>query len=138
MRLFIVLTLITLFFIGCKEHSTEPMAENGIFKANTSIVNFGNVKIDSMKDLSYILSGENLTPKNGNVTVIAPSEFQVADNWSSGERSKLYIPYLNGTLDSIKIYVRFLPTKAQNYNDIIIIENENEILTLAVSGNGIY
>lgn len=63
--------------------------------------NLGNASASQ----SYDLSGSNLTPTTGNITVTAPADYEVSTNNSTFNNS-LTVAYTGGTLGSTTIYVR--------------------------------
>lgn len=86
--------------------SVTPSLTAGVF------TNFGSVTVgQSSASQNYSLSGANLTGAPGNITVTAPTDFQVSkDNitWASS----VTIAYSAATLSSTLVYVRFTPTTA--------------------------
>lgn len=73
---------------------------------------FGSVFAgNTSAELSYSLSGINLTPASGNITVTPPLNFRVSltsgGPYTSGS---ITVPYSAGTLGSTPIYVVFNPT----------------------------
>lgn len=78
-----------------------------ILSLNPSSLSFGNVEISTSSTVqSYTLTGSYLT---GDVTVTAPSQFEVSLSSTSGWTSNLSITPVSGSVDRI-IYVRFSPT----------------------------
>ena len=66
---------------------------------------------------TYTISGVNLTGAPGNITISAPSNFEVSLTTGSGFGSSVDVPYSSATLASTTIFVRFKPTSANtNYN----------------------
>ncbi len=82
-----------------------------LISSQTSI-SFGELYYQSPSAaITYNLSsgGANLTPATGNITVTAPTGFQVSLNATTGFASSINVPYSNGVLASTPIYVK-LPT----------------------------
>lgn len=87
-----------------------------IFVSPTSLV-FGNIEINTTSiEQYYTLSGELLSPTNGDVVVTAPLGFEISTTSGSGFSSSLLIPYSDGILTAANIYIRFIPTSLTTYN----------------------
>lgn len=71
----------------------------------TSLTGFSTVSGNASTSQSYALSGANLTPSSGNITVTAPTDFEVSTDNSSFSNS-LNVAYSGGALSSTTIYVR--------------------------------
>jgi hypothetical protein len=84
-----------------------------------SSLSFGNVIVDTTKQLSYTITGSYFTTSSGNITITAPIGFTVSKTSGSGYASSVTCAYANNTLSATTIYVRFLPTALQSYDDNI-------------------
>ncbi|MFA5974435.1 MAG: PKD-like domain-containing protein, partial [Lentimicrobiaceae bacterium] len=74
-------------------------------------LDFGSVVSGSTStNQTYVLSGTNLTGYPGNITVTAPTNFEVSLTSGSGFGSSVSVPYSSATLVNRTIYVRFKPT----------------------------
>ncbi len=75
-------------------------------------LNFGTIPSgNTSSELTYALSGSNLTPSSGNITITPPANFEVSLTTGSGfSASPINVPYSGGTLASTTIYVVFKPT----------------------------
>jgi hypothetical protein len=105
---------------------------------NISSLWFGNVIVDTVKQLSYTLSGLNLTPASGSIAITSPSGYQVSVTSGSGFGSSLNVSYTGSTLSSTTIYVRFSPTAVQSYTGNITNAGGGATTqNVAVTGNGI-
>jgi len=86
---------------------------------------------------SYQVSGVLLTGYPGNITVTAPSDYEISlDNLTYS--SVLYIPYSSATLASTTVYVRLvagLPVGTYN-NELITHSGGGTTSTVSVSCNG--
>ena len=91
---------------------TQPPPATPALSVNPSSLSFGSVNVGSNKTLSYVLSGSNLT---SNVTVSAPSGYQVSLNSSSGFANSIAVTPASGSVNST-VYVRFAPGAAQSFN----------------------
>ena len=77
-----------------------------------STLDFEEVIIGESLTKNYLLTGSNLT---ANVTILAPSGYQVSLSSSSGFSTAI-VAYQSGGNISETIYVKFSPTSAQSYN----------------------
>jgi pectate lyase len=102
-------------------------------------LSFGGVLSDATSaELTYALSGVYLTPDAGNVTVTAPSGFEISTTSGSGFTSSLLIPYSGSTLSSTTIYAHFKPTSLIGYSGSISHSGGSAPnVTVAVSGIGV-
>jgi pectate lyase len=99
---------------------------------------FGNITINTISDeKTFTLSGNTLSPSNGNIEITAPSGFEISLSSGSGFSSAIQIPYTGSTLASQIIYVRFLPVLIENYSGSILISGGTASpININVSGNG--
>jgi len=100
---------------------------------------FGDVvMLTNSTSQSFNIDGTNLSGFPNNITITAPTDFQVSTddiNWSSS----ITIPYTSATLSSTPVYVRFTPQVMGANSADVTITGGGVILTVnvAVSGNGI-
>ncbi len=100
-----------------------------------SSLSFDSVVVNTTSgEQTYILSGSNLTPTSGNITVTAPSRFQISQTSGSGFGSSLTIAYTSGTLSAKTIYVRFTPTSVRSYSGNVTNIGGGATKNVAVSG----
>lgn len=57
---------------------------------------------------SFSLSGSNLDPAAGDITVTPPSNYEVSSNNTTYSTSAIIVPYNDGTLSSTNIYIRLI------------------------------
>ena len=89
--------------------------------ANPLTINFGyTANGNTSSEQSYVISGMNLNPPDGNITVTAPPNFQISQTSGSGYLPSLNIPYSVGSLTSTTIYGVFQPTSEQDYSGNIV------------------
>lgn len=102
-------------------------------------LSFGNVLIDSTSiEKTYTLSATTLSPSSDNITITAPSGFEVSTTSGSGFLQTKQIPYSGGTLAATTIYVRFKPTSGGSYSgNITNAGGGADTKNVAVTGNGI-
>jgi hypothetical protein len=86
---------------------------------------------------SYTLSGSNLTGYPGNITLTAPTNFEISMSSGSGYTTSLNIPYSSSTLNSTQIYVRLKSgLSIGTYNSEIISNAGGGASTVNVICNG--
>ncbi len=102
-------------------------------------LSFGNVLINTTSsEKTYLLTGSTLSPTNGNITVTAPSGYEVSLTSGSGFSSSVQVPYTGGNLSETTIYVRFKPTAVQIYTgDITNSGGGATTKNVTVSGYGV-
>lgn len=104
----------------------------------STLTDFGSVTIGSNSaSQTLTISGTDLTGAPGNITVTAPTGFEISldgTTWSS----TVDVPYASGTLASTSIFVRFSPTAAGPAAGNISISGGGitTAVTVAVSGTG--
>ncbi len=106
---------------------------------NPPLVNFGNVRINTTStELTYRIDGSYLTPASGNIIVNAPYNFEVSVTSGSGFNSSVNIPYINSTLSSTVIYIRFSPSAVSNYTGNISNDGGGATTqSVGVNGTGV-
>ncbi|MBN1398737.1 MAG: right-handed parallel beta-helix repeat-containing protein, partial [Bacteroidetes bacterium] len=88
---------------------------------NPSAVSFGDVVVNTSGELTYTVSGSNLTPASGNIVITSQSSaYQVSLTAGSGFTSSLNVPYSDGTLSQTTIRVKFSPTDVTSYTGTIM------------------
>ncbi len=89
---------------------TTPASSPTII-AIPSTINFGNVTINSNSaPQSFAVTAISLTPASGNVTLTAPTHYQISLSANGPFSTTLNLPYTGGTLATTTIYIRFSPT----------------------------
>ena len=80
------------------------------------------------------LSGTDLTPATGTMTITAPNGYSVSTSQSGTYSSSIQLSYTLGTINLTNFYVRFKPTLEGNYNDSLVLSNGTKTKKIAVSG----
>ncbi|MBU2584330.1 MAG: fibronectin type III domain-containing protein, partial [Bacteroidetes bacterium] len=105
-----------------------------------SLSSFGNVVINTTSaQLSYTISGSNLNPASGNITVTPPTGFEISlTNGSGYSSTSIDIAYNGSALASTTVYVVFKPTLAQAYSGNITNAGGGATTkNVAVNGTGV-
>jgi hypothetical protein len=85
---------------------------------------------------TYNLSGSNLTPASGNITVTAPANYEVSKD-NSTYASSVTVAYTSSTLSSTAIYVRLKSGLAvASYNSALVTNAGGGATTLNVTCSG--
>jgi pectate lyase len=103
-----------------------------------SSISFDGVEINTISSVkSYTLSANTLSPASGNITVIAPDGFEISSDSITGFSSSLMVPYTDGSLIQINVYVRFLPEVMNLYSGEISNAGGSALTSyVSVSGYG--
>ncbi len=115
--------------------TTDAPASPTITVASGTLA-FGSKPITSTSSAqSYTVAGSSLS---GNITVTAPSGYEVSVSSGSGYGSSLVLTQSAGSVDSTTIYARFIPSAAQSYNGNISHASSGATTTnKAVTGTGL-
>ncbi|TZF82060.1 PKD domain-containing protein [Pedobacter sp. BS3] len=70
--------------------------------------------------ISYTLSGENLSPAAGTITVTAPAGFLVSLNGNNGFASSITVPYTGGAISGTPVYVQLPVTTYGSFSGNVI------------------
>ncbi|MDA3613895.1 T9SS type B sorting domain-containing protein [Polluticaenibacter yanchengensis] len=92
--------------------------------ANPAIVDFGAITIGTSAEKTVTITGKQLTPAAGSITVTAPSGFTISTSPTGPFTGSLNITYTGGAFTQL-LYVRFSPTAYVSYKG-----------TLTLSGGG--
>ncbi len=85
---------------------------------STTAINFGQIEVGQVSEnKNYTILGVNLT---SNITITAPTGFQISKTANSGFGSSLTLEQSAGQVPETNIYVRFTPTAQQTYTGAIL------------------
>lgn len=102
---------------------------------NPTSLDFGNCYVSSYGSKTFSVSGMDLNPSSGNITITAPNGFTISSTETGSYSSSLVLPYTNGNIAATSIYVHFTPTEAKTYSDTITIAGDGiSTKKIAVSG----
>jgi hypothetical protein len=100
---------------------------------------FGNIVVGGTSVAqSFVLSGANLSPASGRILLNAPEGYEISLSEFTGYTREISIAYAVNTLAATTIYIRFIPTKIQDYTtklSVSIFRAETQYV--ALTGNGI-
>jgi hypothetical protein len=117
---------------------TGVSATTAALTINPTSLSFGNVIINTSKELTYTLTGLNLSPASDSLTITAPTGFTISTVSGSGFTSSKRIAYSGGTLSAKTIYVMFSPMAVQSYTGNITNAGGGATTqNVAVSGTGV-
>ena len=106
--------------------------------ATPSGLSFGNVQNgNNSTEQTFGLSGIALSPAAGDLTVTAPTGYQVSLTSGSGFAGSVNVPYSGGSLSSTTIYVRFSPNAADQIfsGNLACSGGSASNVNVAVTGN---
>ncbi|KEY18806.1 T9SS type A sorting domain-containing protein [Kaistella antarctica] len=115
-------------------------APGAILTVSETALLFGDILVNEISpSQSFNVNASYLSPDSGDLTVTAPSSFQISlDNqitWSTSGT----IPYANRGIDETIVYVRYAPTiYCESASGSVSVSGANAVTqNVAVSGNGI-
>ena len=99
-------------------------------------LSFGNVVVNTNSSpQSYDVSGTNLTD---NITITAPTGYQISLSTNTGFVNAITLPQSDGTVENIPVYVRFSPTSLTNYSgNVLNVSVGATIQSVALTGTGV-
>jgi len=80
------------------------------------------------------LSGTDLTPADGTLTITTPNGYTVSSSQTGTYSQSLQLAYTLGTINLTNFYVKFKPTVIGNYNDSITLSNGIKTKKIGVTG----
>ncbi|MDQ4123030.1 MAG: FG-GAP-like repeat-containing protein, partial [Acidobacteriota bacterium] len=90
------------------DNTTVTVGQPVITTSTSGTLDFGSVEVGSTSaEQNYTVSGSDLI---SNITVTAPTDFEVSKTSGSGFASSVSLTQSSGTVSSTTIYVRFKPT----------------------------
>ncbi len=109
-----------------------------IILVNPSTLSFGNVYQGSFStEQFFTISGIFLSPVSGNITLNAPSGYQISTTSGTGYATSLSLPYAGSTLALDTIYIRFFPTTNGLYSgNVVASGGAAPSVSVAVDGTG--
>jgi len=123
------------------DFSVQGIPPGPTLSVSPSDLYFGYVPSGSTSaEKTYVLSGISLDPPTGNITVTAPTGFEVSTTSGSGFGSPVTVPYSGGTLADTDIYVHFVPTgpPADYSGNISNAGGDATTVNVAVTGTSIF
>jgi lysophospholipase L1-like esterase len=108
-------------------------ANPDILISPTSLV-YGKCYVNASSISQVSLSGTDLTPADGTLTVTAPDGYTVSNSQNGTYTPSIQFPYTLGTINLTNFYVKFKPSVVGDYNDSITLSNGTKTKKIAVSG----
>ena len=117
----------------------DPVVGAPSLSADPTVLSFGSLIVGNTASDEFEVSGSDLSPASGDITVTAPGglDFQVSlDN--STWTSSVNIAYTGASLSATTVYVRFAPSTigAQNGN-VAVSGGGASTFNVGVTGNGV-
>jgi DNA-binding protein len=82
------------------------------------------------------LTGLNLSPENGTLSLHAPKRMSFSFDPQSIPQQKVDIPYNDGKLWNQTLYLHFIPVEPVTINSALILTNENQVREIPVKAIG--
>ncbi|MGG9971562.1 T9SS type A sorting domain-containing protein [Ferruginibacter sp. SUN002] len=122
---------------GSDETFTTAAPSSPTILTNPTSLNFGSILVNTTStEKTFTLVAGGLSPTSGNITVPAPSGYEVSLSSGSGFAQSILVPYTGAALSATTIYVRFSPTALITYTGDIDISGGGAAIGVAVSGSG--
>lgn len=103
---------------------------------NPTAIDFSDMYVGQIVTKEVTLSGFDLTPEAGSFTITVSEGFELSTDKETYS-SQLILTYANGNLDFTRLYVRYQPTQAGEFNGTLTISNGTISKELPISGNAI-
>ena len=103
---------------------------------NPTAIDFSDMYVGQIVTKEVTLSGFDLTPEAGSFTITVSEGFDLSTDKETYS-SQLMLTYANGNLDFTRLYVRYQPTQAGEFNGTLTISNGTISKELPISGNAI-
>lgn len=95
---------------------------------------YGKCYANAFSITQVSLSGTDLTPSDGTLTITTPNGYTVSSSQNGTYSQNLQIAYTLGTVNLTNFYVKFKPSLVGNYNDSITITNGTKTKKIGVTG----
>ncbi|MDP4276019.1 MAG: T9SS type A sorting domain-containing protein, partial [Bacteroidota bacterium] len=118
---------------GKLEQRTDE--EPGI-TSSLSTIAFGTQKTGHATKRSFIMSARYLKPAVDNLILTGTDNFQVSDSLSGHFSKSLTVSYTGSRIDSMTIYVQFLPSAMTTYADTLKLSGGGTSTNLLLTGTG--
>lgn len=99
---------------------------------NPTSLDFGTIYIGNESTLCFDVTGLDLSPETGVLSLCAPEGMEFSLELHSASQRKITIPYTGGKLWNTTLYLHFKPTMAVNVNSSIVITNGNQVREIPV------
>ncbi|HOV98085.1 MAG TPA: T9SS type A sorting domain-containing protein [Bacteroidota bacterium] len=110
----------------------------GSLVVSPNSLSFGTINVNAFRQKNFTVSGTDLHPQDGTITISAPEGFLVSSNSNNDFSSSINVPYTGGVLSATTIYARFSPASEGDYSGTISISGGGAAsLTLNVSGTAV-
>ncbi|WP_243349324.1 GDSL-type esterase/lipase family protein [Parabacteroides sp. FAFU027] len=97
-------------------------------------LSYGKCYVNASSVSQLSLSGTDLTPESGTLTVTAPNGYTLSTSQNGTYSQTLQFNYTLGTINLTNFYVKFKPSVEGNYNDSIVLTNGVKTKKISVTG----
>lgn len=113
---------------------TNYLNANPDILVSPTSLNYGKCYVNASSISQVSLSGTDLTPADGTLTITAPNGYALSTSQSGTYNQTLQYAYTLGTINLTNFYVKFKPTVVGNYNDSLVISNGTKTKKIALTG----
>ena len=142
------LLLSDVHFATAKKSGANPQSRSGVLtviSSSSPILNISSLNLfkkqvvnTTSAEQSYTIIGGNLFPAVGNIKITTPPGFEISFTSGSGYvDSFLTLPYTQGAINPVDVFVVFKPKVIKTYSENIAHVGGNTSLNLPVTGYGI-
>ncbi len=124
--------LATLGIEGLSEH----VQQSSDLLVNPTSIDFGKVYINQASTTEFSVSGLDLSPTEGTLTISATDGFTISDdktNWASSYD----IAYTGGSVTFTTLYIRAYLTEGGEQTGTLTVTNGNNTKTVAITAEGV-
>lgn len=113
---------------------TDYLNANPELILSTTEYDFGKCYANTVNIHSFSISGIDLTPGNGAVTITAPAGFSVSKEQDGTYTSNITISYENGNLSITPFFIKYSPETTGISTGDIILSNGNNTKSISLKG----
>lgn len=113
---------------------TDYLNANPDLLVSPTSLSYGKCYANASSISQISLSGTDLTPEAGTLTVTAPDGYTLSTSQNGTYSKTLQYPYTLATINLTNFYVKFNPTVVGTYKDSLVLTNGTQTKKIGVSG----
>jgi lysophospholipase L1-like esterase len=113
---------------------TNYLNANPDILVSPTALTFGKCYTNASSISQVSLSGTDLAPADGTLTITAPNGYTLSTSQNGTYNQTLQYAYTLGTINLTNFYVKFKPTVVGSYNDSLVISNGTKTKKIALTG----
>jgi lysophospholipase L1-like esterase len=113
---------------------TNYLNANPDILVSPTSLSYGKCYVNASSISQVSLSGTDLTPADGTLTITAPNGYALSTSQNGTYNQTLQYAYTLGTINLTNFYVKFKPTVVGSYNDSLVISNGTKTKKIALTG----